>query len=82
MESVITEFKASLRGPLLRAEETGYEAAREVWNGMIDRRPAMMIPAAKGAKASSRRNAQEPDHRDRLLLASNGERCDQRRAAE
>ena len=33
---------ARLRGPLLRPHDPGYEAARSVWNGMIDRRPALV----------------------------------------
>jgi FAD binding domain/Berberine and berberine like len=39
-ESVISDLKASLRGPLLCPGEAGYEETREIWNGMIDRRPA------------------------------------------
>lgn len=35
-----------LRGPLLREGDTGYEAARQVWNGMIDKQPALIVRAA------------------------------------
>jgi FAD/FMN-containing dehydrogenase len=31
---------AAMRGPVLTATDTGYDAVRKVWNGMIDRRPA------------------------------------------
>ncbi len=40
-----TEFerlKASLRGGLLRPGDPGYETARKVYNGMIDRRPGLI----------------------------------------
>lgn len=42
--SVIEELKASLHGELLRAGDAGYEEARRVWNGMIDRQPALIAP--------------------------------------
>ena len=41
-EGVVQEFAGSLRGPLLRPGDAGYDQARIVWNGMIDRHPAMI----------------------------------------
>ena len=35
-------FKTSLRGELLRPGDPGYDDARKVWNGMIDKRPALI----------------------------------------
>jgi len=35
-------FKTRLRGALLRPGDEGYEAARKIWNGMIDNRPALI----------------------------------------
>ncbi len=40
--SAIEKFKASLRGALLRPGEPGYDDARKIWNGMIDKRPALI----------------------------------------
>jgi hypothetical protein len=40
--AAVDEFKASLRGPLLRPGDAGYDDARKIWNGMIDRRPALI----------------------------------------
>src|SRR5438270_3194780 len=40
--AVVDEFKASLRGPLLGPGDDGYDDARKIWNGMIDRRPALI----------------------------------------
>ena len=38
----IADFKASLRGTLLQPSDKAYDAARVVWNGMIDRRPRLI----------------------------------------
>jgi FAD/FMN-containing dehydrogenase len=37
------DLRARIRGVLLLPGETGYEEARTVWNGMIDRRPALVV---------------------------------------
>jgi FAD/FMN-containing dehydrogenase len=41
-DAVVEAFKASLRGPLLCPGDAGYEDARKIHNGMIDRRPALI----------------------------------------
>src|SRR5215210_2224902 len=41
-EPVVQEFAANLRGELIRPEDGGYDATRAVFNGMIDKRPAMI----------------------------------------
>ena len=40
--AVIDKFAADLRGELLRADDPRYDAARKVWNGMINKRPALI----------------------------------------
>ena len=40
--AAIEEFKTSMRGPVLCAGDEGYEEARQVWNGLIDRCPALI----------------------------------------
>jgi FAD/FMN-containing dehydrogenase len=45
-EATVADFAAGLRGPLLRPGDDGYDAARQVWNGMIDRRPALIARCA------------------------------------
>src|SRR5262249_37846371 len=42
-ESTMDELEAGVRGALLRAGDACYEGARKVWNGMIDRQPAMIV---------------------------------------
>ncbi len=39
----IDMLQASLRGELLRPGDPGYETARQVFNGMIDRRPRLIV---------------------------------------
>ncbi|HYQ85217.1 MAG TPA: hypothetical protein VEP28_14580, partial [Rubrobacter sp.] len=45
-EAVVKEFAANLRGELLRSEDEGYDTARAVFNGMIDRHPALISRCA------------------------------------
>jgi FAD/FMN-containing dehydrogenase len=40
--SSVTDFAASLRGELLLAGNPAYDARRRVWNGMFDRKPALI----------------------------------------
>ena len=42
----VKELRASLKGALLLAQDTGYEQARHVWNGSIDRHPALIVRCA------------------------------------
>jgi FAD/FMN-containing dehydrogenase len=48
-EAAVEEFKAGLRGELLRLGDDGYEEARTVWNAMIDKRPALIARCAGAA---------------------------------
>ncbi len=41
-QSRVDRFMAQLRGQLLGPDEEGYDAARKVWNGMVDKRPALI----------------------------------------
>ena len=41
-EDSLDQFAEQMRGPLLSSGDRGYDAARQVWNGMIDRRPALI----------------------------------------
>jgi len=46
LPSAIEKFRANFRGSLLQPGEAGYDEARKVWNGMIDRRPALIARCA------------------------------------
>jgi FAD/FMN-containing dehydrogenase len=39
----IAELRSGVRGNVLLASDQGYESARRVWNGNIDRRPAAIV---------------------------------------
>jgi FAD/FMN-containing dehydrogenase len=39
----IDAFRGSLRGELIARDSASYETARRVWNGNIDRRPALIV---------------------------------------
>ena len=45
-EAVIADLRSSLRGDLLQPGNPGYDAARTVWNAMVDRRPALIARCA------------------------------------
>ena len=44
--SAVDGFASGLRGALIRPGDQGYEPARQIWNGMIDRRPALVARCA------------------------------------
>ncbi len=37
-----TSLRTNLRGALITSDDSGYDNARKVWNGMIDRHPAVI----------------------------------------
>ncbi len=46
--SIMQELEVHLRGELICPNDQGYEAARKVWNGMIDKYPAAIVRCADG----------------------------------
>jgi hypothetical protein len=45
-DEAIGALAMGLRGTLLRPYDTGYDESRALWNGMIDKRPALIVKAA------------------------------------
>jgi FAD/FMN-containing dehydrogenase len=48
-DAAVAALRASVRGQLLLPGADGYDAARSVWNAMIDRKPALIVRAAGAA---------------------------------
>jgi len=69
VEQGVETFAQSVRGRVLRAGDEGFDAARKVWNGMIDRRPAVIVRCAGAADVIGAINFAR-DHN--LLLAVRG----------
>ena len=42
-EAILKKFQAGLRGLLMQPNDAGYDEARQVYNGMIDRRPRLIV---------------------------------------
>ncbi|HEU4324165.1 MAG TPA: FAD-binding oxidoreductase [Roseiflexaceae bacterium] len=45
-EATVQKFRAGLRGALLRPGDTQYDTARLLWNGLVERRPALIVRCA------------------------------------
>jgi len=45
-EEAIGAFRASLRGDILEPRDAQYDDSRKIWNGMIDKRPALIVRCA------------------------------------
>ena len=68
-EATVGIFKATLRGDLIQPDDGGYEAARKVYNAMIDRRPRLIVRCVDVADVIAAVNfAREND----LLVAVRG----------
>jgi FAD/FMN-containing dehydrogenase len=68
-EEIVRRFKASLRGKLLQSGDDGYDAARRVFNGMINGHPALI---ARCAGVADVRTAVNFARGNNLLLAVKG----------
>ena len=49
ISKAIEELKGSIKGSILAADDPGYDEARQIWNAMIDRRPAVIVQCALAA---------------------------------
>jgi FAD/FMN-containing dehydrogenase len=46
VESLVADLRTRMRGELIRPGDEGYDEARKVWNGMIDKKPALIARCA------------------------------------
>src|SRR4051812_39306325 len=65
----IGAFAARVRGPVLRPGDDGYGDARAIWNGLIDRRPALIVQPTGAADVVDAVNFAREHH---LLLSIKG----------
>ena len=49
----IESFRSTMRGEVLEPSNPAYDATRVVWNGMIDRRPALIARCANAADVAA-----------------------------
>jgi FAD/FMN-containing dehydrogenase len=52
-DASVETFRTGLRGQLLRPGDDAYDEARKLWNGMFDRRPALIVRCAGTADVMS-----------------------------
>ena len=42
-DALVTSLRSLVRGPLILPGDQAYDSVRAVWNGMIDRRPSLIV---------------------------------------
>ena len=65
----VEAFTSSLRGSVLHPDNNGYEDARRIWNGMIDKKPALIARCQGTADVISAVNFARDNH---LLFSVRG----------
>ena len=68
-EATIAAFRAALRGGFIEPADPNYDAARKVYNGMIDRRPRLIARCADVADVMAAVNF---GREQKLLVAIRG----------
>src|SRR4030095_13943604 len=53
-DAALRDLRSAVRGQVLRPGDDGHEAARRIFNAMIDRRPALIVRCAEAGAVSAR----------------------------
>ena len=71
--AAIEALRAKLRGQVLApADGAGYDAARQVWNAMIDRAPALIVRCQGAADVTERRKVERDPAKPQIIEAMRG----------
>ena len=65
-QDMITALRGKLRGGVVSPGEDGYDAARSIWNAMVDRRPGLVVRCLGAADVIE---AVKLAHEEKLLVA-------------
>jgi len=68
-ESDVEALRAGIRGEVVTPRDGAYDAARKIWNGMVDRRPAVIV---RSSNAQDVRHAVNFARERRMLLSIRG----------
>ena len=74
----VESLREQVRGPLVTAEETGYDEARAVHNGMFDKRPLAVLGAQQVADVIAGVNFARENGLDLSVRAGGHSRIDDR----
>jgi len=61
-ENTLSDFAAGVRGPVIRFTDAGYDEARSLYNGMIDKRPMVIARCADAADVIAAVNFGRDNH--------------------
>ena len=56
-DAVVSQLRASLRGAMLLPGDDEYDETRKVWNGMVDKRPALIARVLRGVRVQARQGS-------------------------
>jgi FAD/FMN-containing dehydrogenase len=70
-QSNIESYRATMRGEVLEPSNPSYDESRVVWNGMIDRRPALIARCRNAADVAASVNFAR-DHGLPIAIRSGG----------